>query len=376
MVNEQDMNRTIPLASPNIGEEEIKLVNEVLLSGMLVQGKFVMELEDLVAKEIGVKHAICVSNGTATLHLILLALGIGPGDEVIVPAFSYIATANVVELVGATPVFVDIEERTFNINPKLIEASVTSRTKAIIVVHEFGLSADMDQIQAIVNQYQIPLIEDAACALGAEYKTKKTGSFGIAGSFSLHPRKAITSGEGGIVTTNDDYLAEKIRVLRNHGLNYQNGKMDFIEAGFNYRMTDIQAALVIPQFKRLPEIIKKRNQLAQLYHSYIDSDSILLPFVPEGHLHTWQTFHLISSSSEQRDFLIKELNQLGIGSNYGAQCIPATTFYLEKYHCDLSKYPNAMIAFQRGLALPLYEKLDMSDIEYITYYLNQLTHVA
>src|SRR5688572_498401 len=227
-------NKFIPLASPDINDEDIGEVVRVLKSGMLVQGPEVENLEKRIAEFIGVKHCIAASNGTATLHLSLIAMGIGPGDEVIVPAFSYIATANVVELVGATSVFVDIDIETFNIKTGDIERAITSRTKAIIVVHEFGLSADISRIKSIADKKGIPVIEDAACALGATQHDKQVGSFGQVGSFSLHPRKAISSGEGGLITTDDDELAEKLKILRNHGIKMLNGKMDFVAAGFNY----------------------------------------------------------------------------------------------------------------------------------------------
>jgi len=366
------MNKFIALASPDIGKKEIALVNEVLKSGMLVQGKYVQKIEQLIAEYVGVKHAVCVSSGTATLHLILKALQIGEGDEVIVPAFSFIATANVVELVGAKPVFVDIDLQTYNLNPEELTKAITPRTKAIIVVHEFGLAANLEPIIEFSKKNGLFLIEDAACAIGGTYKNDKLGSFGIAGSFSFHPRKVITSGEGGIVTTNDDVLAEKIRVYRNHGIIVRNGIAEFIEAGFNYRMTDIQAALILPQFQRLDSIIKARNILAELYLRNLDRSLLKLPIVPSGYLHTWQTFHVILSSKKTRDVAIEELAKKGIGTNYGAQCIPETSYYSSKYEMDLQKVPNALTAYSRGLALPLYEKLTQKDIRFISNQLNQI----
>jgi perosamine synthetase len=246
----------LPLAKPDIREEDIALVNEVLRSGMLVQGVYVEKLEEAFALFHNVKHAIAVSNGTATLHLALHVLGIGPGDEVIVPAFSYVATANVVELVGATCVFADIEERTFNIDVRRIEEKITPRTKAIIPVHEFGLACDIEAVCALAAKHNLHVIEDAACALGAAQNGKPVGSFGIMGSFSLHPRKSITSGEGGLLLTNDDHIAARLRQLRNHGIRMENAQMNFVDAGFNYRMTDFQAALAWSQFQRLEGNIK------------------------------------------------------------------------------------------------------------------------
>ncbi|MES2691169.1 MAG: DegT/DnrJ/EryC1/StrS family aminotransferase, partial [Bacteroidota bacterium] len=223
--------RQIPLMIPSVNEDDINCVVNVLRSGQLIQGKEVEALEATIASYTGTAHAICVSNGTATLHLSLLALGIGKGDEVIIPAFSYIATANVVELVGATPVFVDIDLATFNIDETRIEEAITPKTKAIMPVQEFGLISNMEAIMQLAQQHKLYVIEDAACALGAQQNNKAAGSFGHLGSFSLHPRKAITSGEGGIITTNNKQLADKLRILRNHGIDYSTGSMDFVEAG-------------------------------------------------------------------------------------------------------------------------------------------------
>ena len=190
------IDKFIPLMIPDIQQQDIDAVVKVLQSGMLIQGAKVKELENNIAKYLGVKHAIAVANGTASLHLALIALGIGKGDEVIVPAFSYIATANVVELVGATPIFVDIDIKTFNINTNLIEKAITAKTKAILPVHEFGLACDITKVCELAKKHNLLVIEDAACALGARENGKFTGTFGNVGSFSFHPRKAVTSGEG------------------------------------------------------------------------------------------------------------------------------------------------------------------------------------
>lgn len=363
----------IPLMIPALNDADIALAVRVLKSGMLVQGKEVEKLEKRFADYIGVEHAIAVSNGTASLHLALLALGIGKGDEVIVPAFSYIATANVVELVGATPVFVDIEKHTFNIDVAKIEAAITSRTKAILPVHEFGLSCDIARISEIAKKHNLFLIEDAACSLGATEGKKQTGSFGQFGSFSLHPRKSITSGEGGILTTNDAELAATIRILRNHGIQTINGKMEFVVAGFNYRMTDFQAALASSQFKRLEIILEKKRKLARRYLSGIKNPLIQLPATPADKVHTWQTFHVVLQPPLDRDKGIEYLKSKGIGSNYGAQCMPAQTYYSKKYNSDCAKkFPNALLAWKQGLALPLYDKLMEEQVDFICTVLNEL----
>jgi dTDP-4-amino-4,6-dideoxygalactose transaminase len=355
----------IPLIRPSITKADIKAASDVLASGMLVQGKNVETFENRIAAFVGVKHAIAVSNGTATMHLALIALGIGKGDEVIVPAFSYIATANVVELVGATPIFVDVVLPDCTINTKLIETAITPRTKAIIPVHEFGLACDMDNIMLIAQKHNLHIIEDAACALGATFNKKQVGSFGIVGSFSLHPRKTITSGEGGIITTNDDELAEKFRVLRNHGQTIIDGKMDFIEAGFNYRMTDFQAAFVNSQFNRFEKNVRQKEKIAKKYFkAFKTSKKLLLPKYSKNKKHSWQTFHLILDDSINRDNAITNLKANGIGTNYGAQCIPYMLYYRNKYNLNSELFfPNALRAYKQGIAVPIYDGLKNNEID-------------
>ncbi|MBD0331895.1 MAG: DegT/DnrJ/EryC1/StrS family aminotransferase [Chitinophagaceae bacterium] len=363
----------MPLSRPNIRAEDIALVTEVLKSGMLVQGEYVSKLESAFAEYHKVKHAIAVSSGTATLHLSLKVLGIGPGDEVIVPAFSYVATANVVELVGATCVFVDIDKRTYNIDVTKIEEKITPKTRAIIPVHEFGLACDIEKVCSIAVKYGLNIIEDAACALGAQQRKKPIGTFGILGSFSLHPRKSITSGEGGMLLTNDDDLATRLRQLRNHGIEMENGQMNFVQAGFNYRMTDFQAALAWSQFQRLDDIIKCKNELAAIYLSTISNDKLTLPFIPSDRNHTWQTFHLLLSDGLDQKKVIRFLRTKNIGTNYGAQCIPAQPYYLQRYQLNVfSLFPNAYEVFTKGLAIPMYEGLRKDDVLYIAETINKL----
>lgn len=349
---------------PDIRDEDILEVEKVLRSGMLVQGKKVLELEDHFAEYVGTKYAVAVSNGTASLHIALKAHGIGKGDEVIVPAFSYIATANVVELVGATPVFVDIDLSSYNIDVDQIESKITERTKAIIPVHEFGLACDISRVVQIAQKYDLIVIEDAACGLGAKFNNQHVGGFGEAGSFSFHPRKAITGGEGGMLVTNSSKLAEKFKVLRNHGISEKN-RTEFIEAGFNYRMTDIQAALINSQFSRIDQIIEYKQKLANIYiQELAENKNLLLPSNQDNNInHAWQSFHVMILKNSFRDKLISGLNDIGIGTNYGAQCIPYQEYYQKKYslNCDLL-FPNSMRAFKNGLVLPLYEKMSEEDV--------------
>ena len=365
--------RNIPLMIPSINEDDISSVVNVLRSGQLIQGKEVEALEKSIAGYTGTDYAVCVSNGTATLHLSLIALGIGKGDEVIIPALSYIATANVVELVGATPVFVDVRLTNFNIDETKIEAAITPRTKAIMPVHEFGLMSNMEAIIQIAKKHSLFVIEDAACALGAKQQNKSAGSFGDLGSFSFHPRKAITSGEGGIITTNNEQLAAKLRILRNHGVDYSSGFMDFVEAGYNYRLTDFQAAMVNSQFKRFDEILAYKQKLANIYLQNITNTAVILPTISETHNHTWQTFHVIWQGDLLRDDLIKILKENGIGSNYGAQCMPSQTYFQKKYKLNSEElFPNALKAFTNGLALPLYDKMSEDDAHYVASIINSI----
>ncbi len=364
--------RSIPLMSPLFKEADIQAVTDVLRSGMLVQGKQVAALEAEMCAYTGAEHAIAVSNGTATLHLALLALGIGPGDEVIVPALSYVATANVVELVGATPIFVDVTERTFNIDTTKIEAAITPRTKAIIPVHEFGLAAEISRVMELAAAHKLHVIEDAACALGAREGEQHVGTSGDFGSFSFHPRKAITSGEGGMLLTNDAAKADYLRMMRNHGIVMDGGAMEFEAAGFNYRMTDFQAALVLSQMGRADEGIAYKRELADIYYNELDSALLTLPMEDAAHPHTWQSFHVLLDDRIDRAQLIKDLGAQGIGANYGAQCIPAVRFYQRKYALDAaSLFPNAYRAYTKGLVLPLYEKLSREEVAYVASAINQ-----
>ncbi len=368
-----EINKFIPLASPDINQQDIDCVTAVLRSGMLVQGVNVLALEKSFNDFNGSKNAIALSNGTATLHLALLALGIGKGDEVIVPAFSYVATANVVEMVGATCVFVDIDINTFNIDVTKIETLITSKTKAIIPVHEFGLACDIEAIMQIATKHKLYVIEDAACALGAMQNGKHVGTFGNLGSFSLHPRKSITSGEGGVLLTEDDALAKKLRQLRNHGIEMRDGQMDFVDAGLNYRMTDFQAALANSQMQRLAQIISYKEELAEVYFNEIKNNSIVLPSVPSDRNHTWQTFHILISEEKNQAAIIATLKENNIGANYGAQCIPATVYYKAKYQLDSEQqFPNAYRAFTKGIAIPIYEKLTKDIIKQISNTINRL----
>lgn len=357
----------LKLASPNISEEAIAKVGEVLRSGNLVQGEYVKKFEEALKEYIGTKHAVVVSSGTAALHLSLISLGIGPGDEVIVPAFTFPATANVVSIVGAKPVFVDISLEDYCINVTKIEEAITLNTKAIIPVHEFGMMADMDPIIEIANRRKLHVIEDAACALGSEYNDKKAGTFGIVGCFSFHPRKAITTGEGGVVVTNIDGVAEQLISIRNHGMSVNNNKIDFIYAGLNYRMTDFQAVLGLSQLQNIEKDIFKRLEVANSYDSALSPISwIKPPKVFYNRRMVYQTYHILLDKEIDRNVLIKYLKTNGIETNYGAVNLLCQPFVKRLCNINQKVDTNSNIAYTRGLALPLTGEVLMDNILFIS----------
>jgi len=356
----------IRLAKPHIPDEAIEKAVEVLRSGNLVQGKYVEEFEQALCDYLGIKNAIVVSSGTAALHLALLALEIKKGDEVIVPAFTFPATANVIELVGAKPIFVDINLSDFCIDTSKIEEVITKKTKAIIPVHEFGQSSKMDDIVKIANQYNLKIIEDAACALGTEFENQKVGTFGEFGCYSFHPRKAITTGEGGVVVTSNNELAQKARVLRNHGIFYKDGKIDFIAAGLNYRMTDFQAVLGVSQIEDMDNIIIQRIETANKYNNKLKEITwIKTPYVYENRKMVYQTYHCLLDDNKDRDDLIDYLKSKDIEANLGSQSLPSLTYYKNKYKLKTADFPKAVRAYKQGLALPMGDHVDNDDIKLI-----------
>ncbi len=362
----QRKNEKIRLISPDIGEEEISGIKEVLESGFLVQGEKVEEFERLVADYVGTKHAIAVTSGTSALHLSLIALGIKKGDEVIVPDYTFPATANVVELVGAKPILVDININTFNVDVNKIHDNISKKTKAIIPVHLFGQSADMDPLIEIANIHNLRIIEDAACALGSEYKNRRCGGLGDIGCFSLHPRKAITTGEGGIVVTNDEQVARALRIWRNHGIVNNHGKYDFILPGFNYRMTNFQGAIGIAQMQKLDVIISKKINLAKKYDQLLKKlNYIKTPITTKEASHVYQSYIVILDGEIERDSLILELKARGIETAIGTYALHMLSYYRKKYGYKLDDFPNAKLAFENSIALPLHSRMSEGDIEFV-----------
>lgn len=341
----------IPIAKPIIGEEEKRAVQEVLDSGMLAQGVKVKEFEEQFARFIGVKHAIATSSGTTALHAALLAHNITLGDEVITTPFSFIATANAIKMVGATPIFVDIDEKNFNINPHLIEAAITPKTKAILPVHLFGLPAEMNRIKEIADRHNLIVIEDACQAHGSKLNGKKIGSFETS-CFSFYPTKNMTTGEGGIVTTNDDTVAEKIRRIINHHSNPEN-KYLHSNLGFNYRMTNISAAIGLEQLKKLPSFVQKRRDNASQLNGLLDLvPGIILPEIKEGHSFHQYTIRITNEFNKSRKELISLLREDNIGHSvfYPIPIHKQEAFREFNHLC----FPVAEKAAKEVLSLPIH----------------------
>lgn len=360
----------IPLARPSITNEDVDAVVAVLRSGQLVQGPVTAQLETKLAALLDVEHAVAVSSGTAALHLSLLALGLGPGDEVIVPAFSFIASANSIALTGATPVFVDVTLQDLNMDPVLVEAAITKRTRAILVVHEFGRPADLEPLLALATAHGLAVVEDAACGLGSAFKGRALGSHGTLGCFSFHPRKVATSGEGGLVVTSSSDLADSIRSMRAHGLNSRNPKRQYSLIGFNYRMTDIHASLLASQLDRLTDNLTRRDAIAEMYFHRLKNTQIELPPRASNGTMAWQTFHILAKSKSVRDQLEQHLRRCAIETSVAAQCIPDEPAYAVRYEGSQASWPNARAARARGLALPIYESLEDSDVQRIVDAIN------
>ena len=366
----------IRLTIPSIDEDDLLAVREALASGFLVQGPRVAVFEQMVADQVGVQHAIAVSNGTAALHLALLALDVGPGDIVVVTAYSWPATANAIELCGAQPVFVDVEPDTFNMDPNCLaqrleqlmsNAHTARRVRAVLPVHAFGQMADMAAIGEIAGVYSLPVIEDAACALGAKWQGRQAGTWGRMGCFSFHPRKAVTTGEGGVITTDDATLASRLRALRNHGLDPDALLPDFILPGFNYRMTEIQAALGQTQMAKLDRIIEARRRLALRYNGLLTNTPLQPPVVLPESQPVYQSYVVLLPDwlSSRRAELIRQLKEQGVESNIGTWHIPLTTYYRTRYDYQSGDFPVTDRVFARSLTLPLYEALPVADQDFV-----------
>jgi perosamine synthetase len=380
----------IPIARTSLTEDEINSVLEPLRSGWLVQGPKVREFEDKWSRFTGAEHSIAVTSCTTALHLSLAALGFGPGDEAIIPAFTWISTANVVEHLGGKVIFCDIDLNTFNIDVTQIEQKITSRTKAILPVHLFGLAADMDAINEIADKHSLWVVEDAACGFGSRYHGQHVGTLGDTGCFSFHPRKAITTGEGGMITTNSADLAEKLRRLRDHGaamsdLQRHLGARPYLladhpDAGYNQRMTDLQAALGSAQMDRASEIIDERQRLAARYdQAFTSLDWLQVPGRLAQYEHGYQSYpcvfqperaeaaaagrktHEIRAINEMRNAWMDQLQQQGISTRPATHAVHMLSFYQQKYSLQPEDFPNALTANDCSISLPLFH--GMTEVE-------------
>ena len=366
----------IPVARPFVGEEEEQGVVSVLRSGWLTQGAQVAAFEAKFAEYVGCEHAIAVSSCTTALQLALWACGVGPGDEVICPSFSFIATANCIAYIGAKAVFADIDLATYNIDPAAVEALISPRTKAILAVHQIGLPAEMNAMRVIADKHGLMLIEDAACAIGSEYEGALIGSpIGDLACFSFHPRKIMTTGEGGMITTRHAPMAERIRRLRQHAMSVSdtvrhNAKQIVTEAydeiGFNYRMTDMQAAVGIVQLSRLSALLERRRYLAQQYTDAFRGVSWLeTPYVPEHCSHNYQSYmiRLLGDAVERRTEIMQGLLEKNISTRRAVMAIHRERPYVhEKWD---ERLPQTCTATDGGIILPLFHQMTDGEQAYV-----------
>ncbi len=350
----------IRLTIPTIEEDDLEAVREALASGYLVQGPRVAAFEEAVATYVGTKHAVAVSNCTAALLLALMALEIGPGDYVAVTTYSWPATANVIALCGAEPVFVEIEAGTFNMDAAaLAEALKCTQFKAILPVHTFGGMADMPRILEVASRHGVPVIEDAACALGAELNGRRAGTWGVMGCFSFHPRKAITTGEGGVVTTDDAALARKLRILRNHGQDPDAPAPDFVAPGHNMRLTEFQAALGGTQMQKVERIIASRRAQASRYDELLRGSALVTPQALAGSRHVYQSYValLAPEVASSRSEIISALKAQGIETTIGTYHLPLTTYFRSHGGFKPGDFPVTDDVAARAISLPLFESL-------------------
>jgi len=384
----------VPIAKPYFGEEEKKAVNDVLESGWIVQGPKVAEFEAMVCRFTGCHFARASSSCTTALHQALITLRVGRGDEVLVPSFTFVASANAIEYTGARAVFVDIDPKTFCIDSNKVAeylegAKKHAKVKGVMPVHLFGLCADMHAIMELAKRYNISVIEDAACALGSSCGSVQAGTFGDAGCFSFHPRKSITTGEGGMLVTDNPDMASSVSSLRNHGAavsDFDRHEKDgqllpaFDMLGYNYRLTDIQAAIGVEQMKKLPWIIEKRVAKARKYDAELsDIECIQVPYVPEGYNHTYQSYVVtlrdthqskltlksIEKLNKTRDNIMRKLSDRGIATRQGTSAVHRLGYYRKKYGLQDDDFPLSLQAEYLTIALPLYPQMSEDEQGYV-----------
>lgn len=367
----------IRLTVPTIEDDDVRAVEDALRSGYLVQGERVAAFEAAVAAAIGVGHAVAVSSGTAALHLALLATGVGPGDRVVTTAYSWPATANVIELCGATPVFVDVDPTTSNMAPASLEAALRGEApRAVLPVHPFGSMAGFDNVARVAATASVPVIEDAACALGASLGGARAGTCGRAACFSFHPRKAVTTGEGGVVTTDDDQVAEWVRGLRDHGQARSDGATRFVRPGFNYRLSELHAALGITQMAKLDRVVDARRAAAARYLALLDGTPIEPQASPPGSQPVYQSYVVLLPEGVNRDAVIADMRRRGVETTIGTWHIPLTDYYRERYGYEPGDFPGADLLARRALTLPLFPGITETEQEHVIAALTACTESA
>ncbi len=372
------------LTKPDIRAADRRAILDVLRSGHLVQGERVAALEQSISRYTGARHAAAVSNCTAALHLSLLAIGIEPNDRVLVSAFSWPATANVIEHCGARPVFVDIDASTYNIDEKTVRAALDrlsptemKRTKALIAVHAFGNVAPIDKIARTTKSHGLKIVEDAACALGSTLNGKMAGTLGTCGCFSFHPRKNITTGEGGIVVTGKKKLIEKINQLRNHGVHQSTKGVEFVEAGYNYRLTDLQAALGQSQLQRIEQMQSARTAAARYYDKLVCRTNLIPQRIPANTSSCFQSYVVLLPKKvvNKRSKIIQRMKEVGIETTIGTWHVPLLKYYRRKYGYGPGDFNNSEEVFKRAITLPLSNQMRRKDQQRVIEKLVQIIGV-
>lgn len=358
--------RPLRLADPRFGDEALEAIAAVLRSGQLSQGPTVAAFEEAIASLCGAAHAVATTSATTALELTLAAHDIGPGDEVLAADFTYPATGNAVLQRGATLRLVDADPATYCVDPAALEAALTPRTVAVLAVDVFGLPADYRAIEPLLAQRGVTLICDAACSLGGTIDGRLTGTFGAASCFSFHPRKSLTTGEGGMVLTQDPALAERLRALRNHGTRRDGWRARFIEPGFNYRMSDLNAALGLSQVEAFPAVVERRNALAARLRGHLERlDGVVAQHVPDGHRHPYQAFVVRCDAGVDRDELIAALRAAGVESTLGTYAMHAEPAFAAACGTRPGDLPHSDSLTRQTLALPLHQGMDDGDVDVV-----------